>query len=156
MQTEKKDFLASFVSLVATADPGIIPKWGKMNLQQMVEHLSLVFKISYNRIPTTITTPAEHLPKYKEFLWSDKQFRENTKAPTSILGDEPLPIHFASYAEAVTALDKSVKAFFDYFEKDPTAQAPHPVFGMLNFEEYIQIHHKHISHHLRQFGLINE
>jgi Protein of unknown function (DUF1569) len=156
MSTTKKEFLASFVTILEAADPAITPKWGKMNLQQMVEHLSVVFKISYNRIPTKIVTPAEHLPKYKEFLWSDKVFRENTKAPEGMMGEEPTPVYYASYAEAISALDKSVKSFFEYYDKNKEAVAPHPVFGMLNFDEWIQIQHKHVTHHLRQYNLITE
>lgn len=156
MSTAKKEFLASFVGLLHTANPAIAPKWGKMNLQQMVEHLSLIFKISYNRIPASVVTPIELLPKYKEFLWSDKIFKENTKAPGGLIGDEPFPVHYANYAEAVSALDKSVKSFFDYFEKNEGATAPHPAFGYLNYAEWIQIHHKHLTHHLRQFGLPTE
>jgi len=30
----------------------------------------------------------------------------------------------------------------------------HPVFGELNFEEWILLHYKHVTHHLKQFGLI--
>jgi hypothetical protein len=30
----------------------------------------------------------------------------------------------------------------------------HPAFGDLNFTEWVQLHHKHVTHHLKQFGLI--
>ena len=55
--------------------------WGKMNAQQMVEHSAGFFDISAGKGKVELVTPEEHLPKFMEFLLSDKQFRENTKAP---------------------------------------------------------------------------
>src|SRR5215212_2561201 len=91
-----------FIPLVKQIDPGAIPRWGKMNAQQMVEHVSAFFKVSTDKIQFPLTTPAEHLPKYKEFLLSEKEFRENTKAP--VLPPEPLPLHFGTMGEAVDEL----------------------------------------------------
>jgi tRNA A58 N-methylase Trm61 len=47
-----------------------------MNVQQMVEHVTDFFKVSFDHIKFDLVTPEEHLPKYKEFLMSDKEFRE--------------------------------------------------------------------------------
>ncbi|HLF46162.1 MAG TPA: DinB family protein [Chitinophagaceae bacterium] len=129
-------------------------KWGKMNGQQMVEHLSLFFKTSSGRIHLPLVTPAEQLPKYREFLLSEKEFRENTKAPQQYIPEEPLPLRFANMQEALQALEKSIGEFFTCFQEDPEKKILHPVFGELNFGEWIQLHHKHVIHHLKQFGLI--
>lgn len=126
--------------------------WGKMNAQQMIEHVSAFFKVSTGKISFPLTTPVEHLPKYKEFLWSEKEFRENTKAP--VLPEEPLPIHYSDIHAAIDDLQKSVDNFFIYFKNDLSKTTLHPAFGELNFDEWVQLHHKHITHHLKQFGLI--
>ncbi len=130
------------------------PKWGKMNFQQMVEHVTAFFKVSTKELQFDLVSPAEHLPKLKEFLMSDKQFRENTKAPAAILGEEPLPVHYASIERAVEKLELEVSRFFDYYSANKNATAVHPVFGELNFEEWVRLHYKHVTHHLRQFGLL--
>lgn len=130
------------------------PKWGKMNFQQMVEHVTAFFKVSTKKLQFDLVSPAEHLPKLKEFLMSDKQFRENTKAPTNIIGEEPLPVYFVSVEQAVDQLEHEVKQFFAYYSANEGATAVHPVFGELNFEEWVRLHYKHIAHHLRQFGLL--
>ena len=127
-------------------------KWGKMNAQQMIEHVSAFFKVSTQKIYFAPTTPSEHLPKYHEFLWSDKEFRENTKAP--MLPEEPLPLQFNSLQEAKQELKDSVEEFFTFFNDDPSKKTLQPVFGELNFNEWVQLHHKHVTHHLKQFGLI--
>ena len=127
--------------------------WGVMNAQQMVEHLADFFDVSTEKIKTKFYTPEEHLPKYKEFLMSDKEFRENTKAPADLLGEIPLPLRFASISEAKEHLKKSVNNFVEYFKED--RKTLHPVFGMLNFDEWVRLHYKHVVHHLKQFKLLN-
>jgi len=126
-------------------------KWGKMNAQQMVEHVSDFFNVSTEKIKFDLVTREEHLPKYIEFLHSDKEFRENTKAPSSVLGEEPLPLRSKSLEKAIEYLKKSVEDFFTFFEKDPMKKTIHPVFGPLNFDEWVLLHYKHVNHHLRQF-----
>ena len=56
--------------------------------------------------------------------------------------------------EAVADLSRSVEAFETYFKVDPDIRTMHPVFGELNFEEWVLLHYKHVTHHLRQFELL--
>lgn len=153
MTEEKKSFLKNDLVLILRKLKGDeIGKWGKMNAQQMAEHVSAFFKVSTQRIKFPLTTPEEHLPKYKEFLFSDKEFRENTKAP--VLPEEPLPLHYTSMQQALDELTKSKNDFFEFFKDDASKTTLHPAFGELNFDEWVQLHHKHAVHHLKQFGLM--
>src|SRR5258708_26259963 len=121
----KKQFLEKqFISLVREIDSSASPRWGKMNAQQMVEHVSAFFKISSDKLKFPLAIPAEHLPKYREFLMSEKEFRENTKAP--VLPEEPLPLHYPNMNEAITDLEKQVNDFFSYFANDPEKKTLHP------------------------------
>jgi len=130
------------------------PKWGKMNAQQMVEHLIDFIDLSVEKMHSPLAVPEEDLPKYKAFLMSEKPFRENTKAPATVLGETPLPIKLDSLESAVLQLKISVADFFSFFAKNPDKKTLHPAFGWLNFDEWLMLHFKHISHHLRQFELI--
>ena len=155
MQEEKLQFLRKGMFLLLeklTADK--IQVWGKMNAQQMLEHLSDFFNVSTGKITFDLVTPAEHLPKYREFLYSDKEFRENTKAPSNVLGEVPLPERKANIESAREYLKKSVEEFINFFQGDEEKRTTHPVFGPLNFEEWVLLHYKHVRHHLRQFGLL--
>ncbi|MEP6711032.1 MAG: DinB family protein [Ferruginibacter sp.] len=129
-------------------------RWGKMNAQQMIEHVIGFFNVSIEKLKFDLVTPEEHLPKYKEFLFSDKEFRENTKAPAAVLGEEPLPINYPSLSVAIEKLQEAVENFIRYFKNEPGRKTLHPVFGMLNFEEWVLLHYKHVMHHLRQFELV--
>ena len=154
MIDEKKSFLKNdFLLLINKLKGDEKAKWGKMNAQQMIEHVSAFFKVSTQKIQFPLTTPVEHLPKYKEFLLSEKEFKENTKAP--VLPEEPLPLRYSNMQEALEKLKKSVDEFFEFFKNDPDKKTLHPAFGDLNFDEWVQLHHKHITHHLKQFGLID-
>ena len=121
MTPEKKAFLRhQFVDFFSDVKGKEIGKWGKMNSQQMIEHLSAFFKVSTGKILFPLTTSIEHLPKYKNFLNSDKEFRENTKAP--VLPEEPLPLHYPTMQKAFEELEKSVDDFFDFFKDDNSKQ----------------------------------
>ncbi len=153
MTDAKKGFLKNdFLFLINKLKGDEKAKWGKMNAQQMVEHVSAFFKVSTQKIQFPLVTPVEHLPKYKEFLLSEKEFRENTKAP--VLPEEPLPLRYPNMQEAKDKLKLSVAEFFEFFKNEPDKKTLHPAFGDLNFDEWVQLHHKHIMHHLKQFGLM--
>lgn len=142
-----------YLEIIKKADPLQPARWGKMNFQQMVEHVSAFFKVSTKKLIFPLVSAPEHMPRIKEFLMSDKQFRENTKAPAAILGEEPLPPHHKTPAEAIEKLEKEVNYFFEFYAASKEATAVHPVFGELNFDEWVRLHYKHVTHHLRQFGL---
>lgn len=154
MQSNKLKFITEqFIPLLKTLNNSSQPKWGKMNAQQMIEHVTDFFKVSTGKLHFDFVTPAEHLPKYMEFLMSEKEFRENTKAP--ILPDEPFPIRNDSIEIAIEKLNKEIKHFVSTFSSNTNLYNLHPVFGNLNFEQWLQLHYKHVTHHARQFNLIN-
>lgn len=155
MDQDKLNFITKeYIPLLKNLQPGSIGKWGKMNGQQMVEHVAAFFYVSSEKIKFDLVTPPEHLPKFKEFLLSDKEFRENTKAPLNVIGEEPLLLRYATMSEAMENLKRSIAVFEAYFKDDPAKKTVHPVFGELNFEEWVLLHYKHVTHHLRQFELL--
>ena len=152
MNLEKENFLRTkFVSLLQRLDPTTQGRWGKMNVQQMIEHFTDVIMAASGKLQVPIVTPADKLPKFREFMMSEKPFKENTKSP--VLGEEPLPLKKRTKEAAIGKLQEELIHFFEVFEKDPTRKTNHPAFGELNFEENIQIMHKHALHHLKQFGI---
>ncbi len=145
-----EDCIPLFKSLTA----GSIGSWGKMNGQQAVEHVAAFFYVSSGKIKFDLVTPVEHLPKFKEFLLSEKPFRENTKAPGNVIGEEPLPLRHGSMEESLQDLSASIADFNNYFKEHPGSKTLHPVFGELDHTEWVLLHYKHVTHHLRQFGLM--
>ena len=101
MDLVKLNFISNkYTPLLKDLPAAAAGKWGKMNGQQMVEHVTGFFKVSTEKIKIPLVTPVEHLPKYKEFLLSDVEFRENTKAPGNIVPEEPVTLRNASIPDA--------------------------------------------------------
>lgn len=155
MDTSKIDFITTgFLQKLEGLTEAGRPMWGVMNAQEMVEHLADFFNVATEKIKVELVTPEEHLPRYMEFLMSDKPFKENTKAPVTLIGEKPLPLRFASLHEAKNNLKKAVEDFTGYFKELTERKTLHPVFGELNFDEWTRLHYKHVVHHLTQFSLL--
>ena len=152
MTTEKLKFLQETLpALLKTLKGDEIPAWGKMNPLQMVEHLTDAFRQASDESNTATVTPADQLPAFKAFIMTEKEFRPNTK--NRLLGEEPAPPIHAGMPAALDDLHKEIQEFVEYFERNPGKITTNPVFGDLNFQEWVQLLHKHAVHHLKQFGL---
>ncbi|HUR64949.1 MAG TPA: hypothetical protein VMZ03_01245 [Chitinophagaceae bacterium] len=154
MTIEKENFLRTrFVALLQRLDPSTPPRWGKMSVQQMIEHYAgdAVRNASGRLKFDTIMTPPERLEQLREFMMSDKPLHENTKNP--LMGEEPAPLHYKTIQAAIGALQQELIYFFEAFEKNPQLITRNPFFGDLSFEQNVQLLYKHAIHHLRQFGV---
>jgi len=127
------------------------PQWGKMNVQQMIEHMADAFAEAYGNPVKSLVTPEENLGKMQDFLKSEKAFKENTKNVN--MPDEPTPVRFASKEEALEDLQQEIANFFLAFESEKKKYVMNPFFGELDYGLSIQLLHKHSTHHLRQFGV---
>lgn len=152
MNFEKENFLRTkLISHLQQLPPGVSPFWGKMNVQQMIEHMIDVMMVASGKIKLPIVTPPDRLPKLQEFMMTEKPFKENTKSP--VLGDEPVSPKKHTKEAAIGKLQEEIIYFFEAFEKNPGMKTTNPVFGELDFEMNIQLLYKHALHHLRQFGI---
>lgn len=155
MSLEKENFLRTkLITYLQRLDPATVPLWGKMSVQQMVEHYGgdAVRNANGRLKLEKIITPLENLDRMREFMMSDKPFKENTKNP--LMGEEPLPLRFTTVQAAIGALQQELIYFFEAFEKNPHLITRNPFFGDLNFEQNVQLLYKHALHHLRQFGVV--
>ena len=98
-----------------------------------------------------IMTPPENQARMREFMMSNKPFKENTMNP--LIGEEPAPLRYKTVQAAIGALQQELICFFETFEKHPELITRNPFFGDLNFEQNVQLLYKHALHHLRQFGV---
>lgn len=152
METAKAHFLKKdFIPLLKSISPGATPRWGKMKVQQMVEHFADSVCISAGTFPgITLLTPEDDIPKMQAFLLSDKPFRENTQNP--LVPGNPALRH-SSMAEALHDLQAALDVFFKTFYANETYTTCNPFFGNLDFDMNVRVLYKHAVHHLRQFGI---
>jgi len=154
MNIEKENFLRTkLVPYLQKLDPTASPRWGKMSVQRMIEHFGgEAIRNANGRLKIeAILTPLENLKKMREFMMSDKPFKENTKNP--LISEEPPPLRYKTMQAAIGALQLELIYFFEAFEKNPGLITRNPFFGDLNFEQNVQLLYKHAIHHLRQFGV---
>ena len=154
MSIEKENFLRTkLVTYLQRLDPATPSKWGKMNVQQMIEHYAgdAVRNANGRLKMETIITPPENLEKMREFMMSDKPFKENTINP--LLDKDPAPLRYKTVQAAIGALQQELIYFFEAYEQNPALIIRNPFFGDLNFEQNVQLLYKHALHHLRQFGV---
>ncbi|HSU28291.1 MAG TPA: hypothetical protein VLJ68_07915 [Chitinophagaceae bacterium] len=154
MSIEKENFLRTkLITCLQRLDPATPARWGKMNVQQMIEHYSREAVRNANgrlKVETIVTAP-ENLGKMREFMMSEKPFRENTVNP--LMEKEPPALYFNTVQAAIGALQQELNYFFEVYEAQPNMVIRNPFFGDLNFEQNVQLLYKHALHHLRQFGV---
>jgi len=116
MSFEKENFLRTkLIRYLQQLDPATPPRWGKMSVQQMIEHLGghAIRNASGRLTFDTIVTPHEKLERMREFMMSDKPFKENTKNP--LLDEEPQPLRYKTVQAAIGALQLELIYFFEAF-----------------------------------------
>lgn len=152
MNNTKEFFLKKdFVAMLKKLNPGEKGKWGMMKAQQMVEHFADAVRNANGKLIFPLLNKGERLQKSREFLISEKPFKENTKNP--LIPEEGFQIRKPDMESALNKLQKELDYFFELFEKHPGLKTINPFFEELNFKMNVQLLHKHAIHHLRQFGL---
>lgn len=152
MNEEKLYFLQKeLVPLLQKIHPSTSPAWGKMNLQQMIEHFSAAVKIASGTLTLPGTKEPQDNEKMKSFLMSEKPFAKNTINP--LLAEDPYPYRNHTVQAAIGELQGALLEFFATYEPDPQKKTLNPFFGYLNYAEQVQLLYKHAIHHLNQFGV---
>jgi hypothetical protein len=153
---DKKEFFLrnEFIQHIRQLDPAAERRWGKMNVQQMIEHMADAFRMANGKDKHSgILTEEEKLPRFQAFVLSDTPFKENTK--NILLPEEPGEFRFQNMDESINELNQEVIDFFKVFENDKQQTIRNPFFGDLNFEYWVALLYKHCWHHLNQFGVTN-
>lgn len=151
---DKETFLQSaLVKAIAGIAPDCQPAWGKMNVQQMTEHLSRdAFRVASGKITFPLMTPAEHIPKMQHFIMSDMLFKENTV--NRLMAADPVPEVHTAMPAALAELQAEIDDFFTIYTAQPQFKVVNPFFGELTYELQVNLLHKHALHHLRQFHVM--
>ena len=149
---DKQEFLRSeLTKIFSSLAPDKKGKWGKMNAQQMVEHMSYSIRVANGRHSEKPVYSTEITQKGYNFIMTEKPFRENT--PNQLLPDEPPAVKHSSMADSIAELQSEIDYFFKIYLDNRGMRTMNPFFGNLNFEEQVQLLHKHATHHAKQFGL---
>ena len=131
------------------------PLWGTMTPQHMVEHLVRAVQSSNGSFAfTEFMTPPEKVPILKRFMFRTRPFPKNFV--NTVIGEGLKPLVYSDLDSGKEELLKEIDDFHKYFKSNPEAKPINATFGPLTYEEWIAFHNKHFTHHLTQFGLIEE
>jgi Protein of unknown function (DUF1569) len=149
---QKANFLKNeYTKVLTQLDANAPRKWGKMNVQQMIEHMSDYIRIASGKNLLEVVTPEDRLPRMQGFLASEKPFPENTL--NILMPEEPLLVKHANKEDAIKELQTEIDHFFAVHAQEADKVTPNPFFGHLVYDQQVQLLHKHATQHLRQFGL---
>lgn len=125
-----------------------IPKWGTMQVSQMLAHCS-----AFHDIPLGNTFPPRGLLGRligrfaKPMFYNDKPLPHNMSTiPTIIIDDQ------RQFVAEKEKLKQQIK-IFQQGASEKFSLHPHPFFGKLTAEQWGKGIYKHLDHHLKQFGV---
>jgi hypothetical protein len=130
--------------------PETQPKWGKMNVSQMLAHCSVTYEMIYE---------ADKHPKpgflmrfmlkamVKNTVVSETPYKHNSRtAPAFLISDAR---QFATEkARLIDYINKTEQMGIAHFDNKESHS-----FGVLNKSEWNNMLYKHLDHHLTQFGV---
>lgn len=128
-------------------DDGSVPHWGQMDCQRMLAHLSDGVRMALGELPVHSKGPAPlRLPPVRHAIIYWFPFPKG--APTA---PELLARRAADCGQEKSALKHLLErlAAMEGCREWPE----HPAFGRLKSRDWGALIHKHVDHHLRQFGM---
>jgi hypothetical protein len=134
-----------------TADQS--PLWGNMSAQRMVEHLTDTLRIATGKNPQDLLVPEEKIDKMVAFLESDKPMALNIEVP---FATPEMKLRNEEIELAIDELVDEWLQFEELYENNPNHTEIHPYYGPLNGQQWMRLNAKHLTHHFKQFGLIEE
>lgn len=136
----KEDIINRFKSLNATAQP----KWGKMNVAQMLNHCQKPLEVAYGTHQLKGSFLLKIIaPLFKDSLYNDKPYKQGLPTDkTFIITDSK---DFDDEREKLLHLILQ-------FNESRIVSEKHPAFGKMTKEQWSRSAWKHLDHHLKQFG----
>ena len=141
-ESERTALIKRLQSLTASSTA----RWGKMNVTGMLEHLRLSTQMAVGQLPVVSANKrAFQMFPLKHLLLYVLPFPKS--APTA---KELYPNGAASFEDERATL-VSLLEQIGTGPKDGTGPS-HPLFGPMSRREWAVVTHKHVDHHLKQFG----
>lgn len=123
------------------------PRWGRMNAAQMLAHCADALRNATGELPIALAPMPWARTRLVQWLMIDVvPFPKG--APTARELRSRAPVSIEHERDALLAL---LERFAP--EHAPVSWAPHPLFGTLSPAQWGRLAHKHLDHHLRQFGV---
>lgn len=145
--------LETVIAHLDRLSPDAKPHWGGMSAQRMVEHLTDTLQIATGKNPQPLLIPEDRIERMLAFLESDKPMARDIAVPFAT----PEMNESLRNEELELAIDEFVEEwlyFEEMYEENDQLKAVHPYYGPLNYDQWMRLNQKHLTHHFEQFGLL--
>lgn len=124
-------------------------RWGRMTSQQAICHLSDMFRVSLgerdaSRIGSRWTSRILKVLALHTPLSTPKGLSAPPEIDPHRAGTQPRDFE-ADREELIALIER-------FSEFTPDAWPDHPLFGTMRGDDWGRFHHRHLRHHLEQFG----
>lgn len=129
--------------------PDATAVWGRMSVEQMVSHLVQASELPFSATCSDRSSfMSRHVikPLVLYLLPMPKDVRTSRELDQQQDGRKPLGLD-VDRGHLIDAVNKLGDL------PDDHGCLPHPLFGKMSVRQWAMISHKHIDHHLRQFGV---
>ena len=144
-----QDDVAEFIVRINRLTVDTKPKWGKMNVEQMLAHCNVTYEMVYDNIHPKPNAFKRFMLKLivKNIVVNDKPYKSNSQtAPEFIIKDARK--FELEKQRLIDYLLKTQQLGAKYFDGKESLS-----FGVLNQQEWNNMLVKHLEHHLSQFGV---
>ena len=137
------------ISRINKLTPSTQPKWGKMNVSQMLAHCSVSYEMAYEdkykRPNAVVRFLLTLLAKNAVVNETPYKHSERTAPQFLVTNDKNFEAEKKRLIDYVTKTQQLGESYFNNKESHS--------FGKLNTTEWSNMFYKHLNHHLEQFGV---
>ena len=139
-----------FISRIEKLTPETQPQWGKMDVAQMMAHVSVAYDMTYGKLNLKYNGFMRMMLKLivKKMVVGEKPYKKNNStAPAFIITDK-------------REFEKEKQILIDYIKLTDSKGIAHfdglenTSFGKLSAKEWSTLLSKHLDPHLTQFGVL--
>jgi len=127
--------------------PDAQPRWGKMNCPQMLAHLNDSVRMAIGDLPVRSVGGPLRYPPLRELLIYVLPMPKGVPTAPELIAR----VDRARWDEEAGAFPLLLERFAARGQE--AVMPTHPAFGVLSRRAWGVLTHRHIDHHLRQFGV---
>lgn len=134
------------VDRITKLESSFTPKWGKMNVSQMLAHCATSFETAYGDKKPSRSIMGVLIGGFaKRQIINTKPFKHGLPTDRSfVIKHQP---------EFSAEKERLIKLVNRFATDQLTTKDPHPLFGMMSVADWDLLQFKHLNHHLSQFGV---
>lgn len=140
----------AFIDRIDRLKPDTQPGWGKMNVAQMLAHLSVAYDMTYGvtEFPKANWLSRKILKLFvKPIVVGPKPYKKNSRTPPNFVIADHREFE-KEKAYLIQNIKKTQEKGESFFNGRESAS-----LGVLKPEEWSVMFSKHLDHHLQQFGV---